>query len=71
MTRAEAIASLVEGLVRMENGKRNPFHIPSKALETWQKCRSYKHSEHKDDYAKFVCAVILGKFDDQLKDWEK
>jgi len=68
MTRAEAIASLVEGLVRMENGKRDPFHIPSKALDTWQQCRSYKDTD-KDDYAKFVCAVILGKYDDELKDW--
>jgi hypothetical protein len=69
MTRAEAISRLVDGLIRMENGQPNLFIIPTLALETWQNCRSYKCAEDKDNYAKFVCAVILGKFDDQLKDW--
>jgi len=69
MTRANAISNLITRLVKMEIGITAPYPIPAKALETWQNCRSYKGEEDKDNYAKFVCAVILGKFDDQLKDW--
>ena len=69
MTRAEAIANLVEGLVKMENGKADPFPIPSNALTLFHSVSKGAIVHNTDEYAKFVCAVILGKFDDQLKDW--
>ncbi len=69
MTRAEAIASLVEGLVKMENGHDIPFPIPHGALSCFHAISKEPISGNITEYSKFVCAVILGKFDDQLKDW--
>lgn len=69
MTRAEAISRLVEGLVKMENGEEHPFPIPSNALKLFYSVSKRNISHNTEEYGKFVCAVILGKFDDQLKDW--
>jgi len=69
MTRREAINRLVGGLSAMENGKEHPFPIPTDALIAIQQIDNSIVYD-KSRYAMFVCAVILGKYDDELKDWK-
>ena len=70
MNRVEAITDLVAGLCRMEQGKVTPYPIPDKALSA-----ALRHGldvpNSKDSYAKFVCAVILGRYDDQIDEWKR
>lgn len=66
MTRDDAITSLFNGLTAMERGHPNPFPVPSKALTAYQYCYGAIELEH---YRKFVCAVILGYYDDVIKEW--
>jgi hypothetical protein len=70
MNRVEAIDDLVTGLVRMEQGNATPYPIPDKALSA-ALAHGLDVPNSKDRYAKFVCAVILGRYDDQIGEWKR
>ena len=72
MTRDDAITALVNGLTAMERGKENPFPIPSMALDAYQtdtRCISSYAGISLSAYRVFVCAVILGYYDDVIEGW--
>lgn len=70
MNRVEAINVLVAGLCRMEEGNEVPYPIPDKALSA-ALAHGHDVPNSKDSYAKFVCAVILGRYDDQIGEWNR
>ena len=72
-TRMSVINMLVSGLNKLDKGEENPFPIPSTALHEYQEwCRriSADSRNYITHYPKFVCAVILGYYDEQIKDWK-
>jgi hypothetical protein len=69
MTRIDAITRLFAGVIRMERGNEIPFPIPEAALTLLHEYTKDGIQGDKEVYIKFVCAALLGKFDDQFKDW--
>ncbi len=70
MNRVEAITAVVAGLCRMEQGEITPYPIPDTALRA-ALAHGLDVPNSKDSYAKFVCAVILGRYDDQIGEWKR